>query len=171
MDPPWANFAQRLAHEDGKVCVWNEAIGRELQRLLAAPAPAGKLQLIGRRDIRSINSWMHNIGRLVRSQHPALLVHPVDAAKRGLADGDEAMVSTGSGSLQVRVEICDDVRPETVSYPHGWGHEGGWQRANSTSGENVNLLLKTGTDGLETASGISLIDGIAVDLTRRVPER
>ncbi len=171
IDPPWTNFAQRLAHEDGKVCVWNEAIGRELQRLLADPAPAGKLQLIGRRDIRSINSWMHNIGRLVRSQHPALLVHPVDAAKRGLADGDEAIVSTGSGSLQVRIEICDDVRPETVSYPHGWGHEGGWQRANSTSGENVNLLLKTGTKGLETASGVSLIDGIAVDLTRRVPER
>ncbi|QKR98392.1 molybdopterin-dependent oxidoreductase [Sphingomonas sp. CL5.1] len=157
----------RVAHPGGRLDLWHPLAAPELARLRAGLSrPAGTLVLIGRRDIRSINSWMHNSDKLVRSQHPTLMIHPEDAAARDIADGDEVRVSNANGAIRVPAEITDGIARGTVSYPHGWGHAGGWQRANATEGRNVNVLLGLGVEWVEWVSGMTLLDCLDVEVTR-----
>ena len=82
------------------------------------------MTLIGRRDLRSNNSWMHNVEVLVKGKPRCTLhVHPDDAARLGLADGADAEVSSRTGEVDVPVEVTDAIRPGVVSIPHGWGHD------------------------------------------------
>jgi anaerobic selenocysteine-containing dehydrogenase len=89
----------------------------------AAATERGELRLVGRRHVQSNNSWMHNVPRLMRG--PArctLLMHPADAAARGLTDGAEVAVASRTGEVRVPLEVSDEMRPGVVSLPHGWGH-------------------------------------------------
>ncbi len=117
----------------------------DLARLEAAlDAPAPDLVLIGRRHLRSNNSWMHNLTPLTKG--PArctLMVHPDDAARLGLVDGGRARVSSAAGELTADVELSADLRPGVVSLPHGFGHDLPGVRlavAAARPGVNVNLL-------------------------------
>lgn len=84
---------------------------------------ADTLLLIGRRTLRSSNSWMHNIERLVRGKDRCtLLMNPQDATARGLRDGAHVRVAADVGTISVPLEISDDMMPGVVSLPHGWGH-------------------------------------------------
>ena len=161
---PWGN-QEKIAHADGRIHLWDDMVAAELDRLFAA-APVEGLKLLSRRDMRSHNGWLHNVDRLIRSQKPTLHIHPDDAAERGLSDGDRATLSNRFGAIEVEVEINDDHRRGTVSYPHCFGHgTGGWQRANRAGGANVNILLGHSPDVVEAVSGTTLMDGIAVELT------
>lgn len=165
---PWGN-QEKIAHADGRIHLWDDMVAAELDRLFAA-APVDGLKLLSRRDMRSHNGWLHNVDRLIRSQKPTLHIHPDDAAERGLADGDRATLSNRFGAIEVEVELNDDHRRGTVSYPHCFGHDtGGWQRANRAGGANVNILLGHGPEVVEAVSGTTLMDGIAVELTALQP--
>lgn len=165
---PWGN-QEKIAHADGRIHLWDDMVAAELDRLVAA-APVEGLKLLSRRDMRSHNGWLHNVDRLIRSQKPTLHIHPDDAAERGLADGDRATLSNRFGAIEVEVELNDDHRRGTVSYPHCFGHDtGGWQRANRAGGANVNILLGHGPDVVEAVSGTTLMDGIAVEVTAPQP--
>ncbi|MBO0855392.1 MAG: molybdopterin oxidoreductase family protein [Nocardia sp.] len=145
----------RLRHligtEDGKVVLvpkdFREGIAKLLADLADAP-PAGAdgydLRLIGRRHLRSNNSWLHNVPAMVKGKDRCtVLMHPADAGERGLADGEPVTVSSASGSIRVRLEVGDEIRPGTVAIPHGWGHGEpgvGWTVAAERPGANVNLL-------------------------------
>ncbi|MBA2703660.1 MAG: molybdopterin-dependent oxidoreductase [Blastocatellia bacterium] len=84
----------------------------------------GNLLLIGRRELRSNNSWMHNSPRLVRGKTQCtILMHPTDAAQRDLSPGQNVSVRSRVGSVVVPVEISDEMMPGVVSIPHGWGHD------------------------------------------------
>ncbi len=84
----------------------------------------GHLLLIGRRQLRSNNSWMHNSQRLVRGKPQCtILMHPTDAAHRQLASGQKVSVRSRVGSVVVPIEVSDEMMPGVVSIPHGWGHE------------------------------------------------
>jgi anaerobic selenocysteine-containing dehydrogenase len=84
----------------------------------------GNLLLIGRRQLRSNNSWMHNSQRLVRGKPQCtILMHPADAAQRQLRPGQEVSVRSRVGSVMVPIEISDEMMPGVVSIPHGWGHD------------------------------------------------
>ena len=84
----------------------------------------GHLLLIGRRRLRSNNSWMHNSERLVKGKTQCtMLMHPADAAHRGLVAGQDVLVQSRVGSVVVPVEISEEVMPGVVSIPHGWGHD------------------------------------------------
>lgn len=97
-------------------------IGR-LEDALRDGAFMTPLVLIGRRQLRSNNSWMHNSARLMRGKpRCTLLMHPADAASRGIQDGDTATLSSRIGHVEVPVEVTDDIRQGVVSLPHGWGH-------------------------------------------------
>lgn len=102
------------------------------------------LRLIGRRHLRSNNSWLHNVPAMVKGRaRCTALMHPDDAAERGLTDGAPVTVTSPVGSIVVSVEISDDIRRGTVAIPHGWGHREpgvGWTVAASLPGANVNLL-------------------------------
>lgn len=165
---PWGN-QEKIAHADGRIHLWDDMVAAELDRLFAT-APIEGLKLLSRRDMRSHNGWLHNVDRLIRSQKPTLHIHSDDAAERGLVDGDRATLSNRFGAIEVEVELSDDHRRGTVSYPHCFGHDtGGWQRANRAGGANVNILLGHGPDVVEAVSGTTLMDGIAVEVTALQP--
>ena len=98
------------------------------------------MMLIGKRDVRSQNSWMHNTPkhRDPRRRQRALL-NPKDAAVIGVDDGEPVRITSATGTGVVPVAISDEVAPGAVTVPHGWGHrDAGWKTANEAGGTNVN---------------------------------
>ena len=128
----------------------------------------GELVLIGRRELRSKNSWLHNSRRLV--QGPArctLLIHPADAASRQLASGDLARLGSDAGAIVVPVEVSDTMLRGVVSLPHGWGHDRDGARlsvAREHAGASVNDV--TSDTHLDTLSGNAAFNGLAVTVRR-----
>lgn len=114
------------------------------ERLLSAAPDA--LVLIGRRQLRTNNSWMHNHARLTKGPSTCtLLMHPTDASKRGFRDGQRVEVSSTVGRVTVPLEVSDGIMPGVVSLPHGWGHtrEGTRQRiANARPGASINDITE-----------------------------
>ena len=128
-----------------------------------APSPQFPLSLIGLRELRSHNSWMHNSPLLMRGGRThALRIHPDDAAAAGLADGDVARITSAVRPVEVPVTVTDEMTPGTVALPHGWGHRGGWRLANEAGGVNVNQLAPSDPEGLERLAGMAHLNGIPV---------
>lgn len=130
--------------------------------------PTGdELLLIGRRETRSNNSWMHNLPVLAKGRERCtLLVHPDDAARAGLADGQPARLSNARGSLIASVSISADMRPGVVSLPHGWGHDlPGSQLAVAARHPGVNMNLLLDEEARDPVSGTSVLSGIPVRLS------
>jgi anaerobic selenocysteine-containing dehydrogenase len=115
----------RLFTKDRKVHLAPAEYLADLDRVndrMQAWAP-GELVLIGRRQLRSSNSWLHNSERLVKGKpRCTLLVNPADAERYGLADNEPAVLSSAAGEVEVPVEVTAEVMPGVVSLPHGWGH-------------------------------------------------
>ena len=143
-------------------------IAREIESLASEPAPDPSLplRLIGMRELRSHNSWMHNVEKLMRARDgQRLRMHPADAAARSLSDGDVVCVRSASGSVTgVPVLITDEMTPGVVALPHGWGHRGGWRRANAAGGVNPNELASAAPESLERLAGMSKLNGIPVEV-------
>jgi len=143
---------------------------RRLAALLVTatmPPEERPLVLVGRRDLRSNNSWMHNVEVLVKGKPRCLLhVHPSDATRLGLMDGGSAKLTTRVGALVAPVRVTDGIRPGVVSLPHGWGHDAPGTRmgvAEKRPGVNSNVL----TDELELdpLSGNAVLSGIPVEVS------
>lgn len=138
----------------------------DLQRVAAdaRTAPADAV-IIGRRQVRSNNSWMHNLPTLAKGPFRCTaLVHPQDAARWGLQHGGQARIAGARGqSIEVQVEVSDEVMPGVVSLPHGWGHALPGARlavAAERPGANLNAVLD---DGLrDPLSGNAVLGGVAV---------
>lgn len=153
--------ATHILHADRKVHLDAPPILNALRHF--QPSPPAELLLIGRRQLSSINSWMHNVG----SDHtPTLHINPDDAEVKGITSGDDVELSTDTGSVRVTVEVTDKISRGVVSYPHGWGHHGGWHKANSRGGANINALLTTDLTAKDVLSGSSHLDGVAVTMKR-----
>lgn len=164
-----AGWREKLGYPDKKIRVWHDLLETEMSALLHDDEPGrGGLQLIGRRDIRSMNSWLHNVEKLVRSQKPELIIHPDDAAALGICDHDTVLCNSRFGSVSLVASVSDEVRPGTVCYPHGWGHEGrgSWQIANATGGRNISGLFGHGYEAMEAIAGMTIMDGIPVSVTK-----
>jgi anaerobic selenocysteine-containing dehydrogenase len=134
-----------------------------LRESLTRPRPTGPV-LVGRRHLRSNNSWMHNLPMLVKGPPRCTLqVHPDDAARYGLADGEAAELRSRTGSAQAEVEVTDEVMPGVVSLPHGWGHDAGSMAvAAAHAGTNSNVLSDERL--LDAVSGNAVLNGIPVQL-------
>lgn len=132
----------------------------------ALDEPVADLVLIGRRDVWTNNSWMHNLPTLAKGPNRCrLLVHPLDAARYGLADGAVAEISANGSRLQVPVTVTEDIMPGVASLPHGWGHDLAGTRmglAARNPGVNINALISEA--GRDPLSGNSVLNGIAVSL-------
>lgn len=124
--------------------------------------PDEGLVLTSRRHLRSNNSWLHNVGSLMRGRDRCtLLIHPDDAARIGLSTGEVAEVSTSEGKVSVPVEVSDEMIPGVVSLPHGWGHGlPGTQLdvANAHPGVNSNLLNPP--DLIDVPSNTQVVNGV-----------
>jgi len=132
-------------------------------RAALARAPDG-MTLVGRRDLRSNNSWMHNLEVLVKGKPRCTLhVHPADAARLGLANGAWARVASRTGAVVVPVEITDAIMPGVVSIPHGWGHDEpgtALRVAAAHAGVNSNVLADDAA--VDPLSGNAVLNGVPV---------
>ncbi|MDQ0603028.1 anaerobic selenocysteine-containing dehydrogenase [Streptomyces canus] len=165
LGPLASRLPQPLKTRSGKVELLAQPIVDDLPRLRQALAerPEG-LVLVGRRHLRSNNSWMHNVPALTGGTNRCTLhIHPEDAERLGVADGSAVRVKGAGGEVIAPAEVTDGVRPGVVSLPHGWGHDRPGTRLNHAlkePGVNVNQLL----DGslLDPLSGNAVLNGVPV---------
>ena len=165
LGPMTPRIPEVLRTPSGRIELAPEPILADIPRLRASiDEPAGGLLLIGRRHLRSNNSWMHNLPALSGGTNRCtLLIHPDDAARLGVTD--TAIVTGPAGKLEVPVEITEAIRPGVVSLPHGWGHTAPGTRlsvAATHPGVNVNSLLDSSL--LEPLSGTSVLNGVPVEV-------
>ena len=157
-----------LRTESGRIELAPAMLLADLPRALAAlHEPTPELVVIGRRDVRSNNSWMHNLSTLAKGPNRCTaLVHPQDAARAGVTDAGHARLSGAQGAVEVDVEISSAMMPGTVCLPHGWGHHDPAARlsvAAQRPGVNLNELLD---DRLrDPLSGNAVLSGVAVVMT------
>jgi anaerobic selenocysteine-containing dehydrogenase len=160
---------RRLYHRDKRIHLSSprmlEAIDALAPQLEATAAENG-LVLIGRRELRSNNSWMHNVPSLVSGRERCVLyVHPDDAARYQVRDGEMAVLESRVHRGDVRVAVTDEMRPGVVSLPHGWGHADSapWQKvAGSHPGVSVNDWVDDAV--VEPVIGQSILNGVPVRL-------
>lgn len=172
LGPLEPGFSRRVYHRDGRIHVGDPiflaALG-ELSADVARERAPDELLLIGRRDIRSNNSWMHNLPKLVSGKDRCVLyVHPEDAARLGLRDGDVAVMDSRVHRGEVPVTVTDEVRPGVVSLPHGHGH-GASQATLRVAGEKPGVSANDWTDDqhVESIVGQSILNGVRVRLFPR----
>ena len=130
------------------------------------------LVLVSRRHLRSNNSWLHNVSALMKGRDRCtLLMHPDDAAKRGVKAGDTVSVVSVAGQIEVPVELTESIMPGVVSMPHGWGHGKSGTRmtvANGSPGVNTNILSPP--TFLDEPSGNGALNGIPVTVAPAVAQ-
>ncbi|HEU5473009.1 MAG TPA: molybdopterin-dependent oxidoreductase [Actinophytocola sp.] len=152
----------------GKVELAPDPITADIPRLRAEldRHVNGQLLLIGRRQLSSNNSWMHNVETLVRGQNRCTAqLHPDDASRLGLRDGALAVIRSRAGKVELPVEITDTLRPGVVSIPHGWGHDvDGVRTAVATAHPGANSNLLADDTLLDALSGTAVLNGIPIDI-------
>ncbi|MER1086355.1 molybdopterin oxidoreductase family protein [Pseudomonas aeruginosa] len=167
LGPLRPNLAPRLKTAGQRIQAAPPLFVDDLQRFAAQPLPASdQLLLIGRRHVRSNNSWMHNYHRLVKGKpRHQLLMHPRDLEGRGLVDGQRVRVRSRVGSVEVEVAASSEMMPGVVSLPHGWGHaRPGVQLAiaRAQAGASANDL--TDERHLDLLSGNAALNGLPVEV-------
>lgn len=165
---------ERLYTASGKIELSHELYEQDLERVkqvfdkISVTPQNGKLSLIGRRDLRTNNSWMHNSLRLVKGKNRCtLLMHPLDAKKRALADKEVVSIHSRVGQVQLPLEITEDMMPGVVSMPHGWGHNKSGTRmqvANQHAGASINDL--TDHQEIDQLSGNAAFNGLLVTIEK-----
>jgi len=169
MGPLVPRVEEVLATPSGKIELAPPYITADVPRLAARLDRVDDgLLLVSRRHLRSNNSWLHNVEALVRGRDRCtLLMHPDDAARVGLADGERARVTSEAGDLEVAVHVSDEMMPGVVSLPHGWGHDKPGTRlevARAHAGVNNNVLAPG--ELTDPVSNNAVVNGIPVSVAR-----
>jgi anaerobic selenocysteine-containing dehydrogenase len=158
-----------LRTESGKIELAPPLIVSDVDRLRASldRHRNGGMVLIGRRQLRSNNSWMHNLEPLVKGKDRCTMhVHPDDASRLGLSDGGMASVRSRVGEVSAPVEVTDAIMPGVVSIPHGWGHGApGSRMAVAAEHPGVNSNLLADETLFEPLSGNAVLNGIPVEVS------
>jgi anaerobic selenocysteine-containing dehydrogenase len=158
-----------LCTASGRIELCPPSFAADADRLRAAldgPSGTPGMLLIGRRHLRSNNSWLHNLPELVRGSNTCTLqLNPADAERLGLAAGDTVRVTSRTGTLEAVAEPTDTVMPGVVSLPHGWGHDRPGTRtevARAHAGVNANAV--TDEHEIDPLSGNAIFNGVPVTL-------
>lgn len=166
LGPLEPRLAEVLLTPNGRIDLCPPVLAAEVPRLLSQlDRPAPELVLVGRRTLRSHNSWLHNLPTLVRGAGRCTLqIHPDDAARLRVVDGATVGVTSGAGCVEgVTAEVTDRMRPGVVSLPHGWGSAGpGTPVAVAAGGVNVNVLY--GDRDVDGVTGTAVFNGIPVEV-------
>ena len=161
-------ITQRIMTDDKLINAASDELIEECARFAQrmAETPAHSLSLIGRRHVRSNNSWLHNSKRLVKGpDRCTLMINPDDAAARGIEHGDLVTIASRVGAVETSAEVTDDMMQGVVSLPHGWGHnrEGmSWQTAAEHAGVSINDL--TDPQRYDRLTGNAVLNGTPVDV-------
>jgi len=169
LGPLQPRIPEVLRTPSGKIELAPAALLTDVDRVRAQlHQPAEGMVLIGRRQLRSNNSWMHNLEVLVKGKpRCTMYMHPADAARLDLADGSLARVTSRAGTIEVPVEVTDAIMPGVVSIPHGWGHtepDAQLRVAAAHAGVNSNQLADAHV--LDPLSGNAVLCGIPVSIER-----
>lgn len=125
------------------------------------------LVLIGQRERKTHNSWMHNSPFIKHKSSNAILINPVDALKRNISNGEVVILAGNNRELQLPVKITETIMPGVVVVPHGWGHgASGVASAQQAPGENINHVIPGGNDNIEPVSGQAIMHGHSVELSK-----
>jgi anaerobic selenocysteine-containing dehydrogenase len=168
LGPLLPRIPEVLRTPSGKVELAPPMLLADLPRALADLARAApELVIVGRRQVRSNNSWMHNLPTLAKGPFRCTaLVHPADAARLGLVDGGMARIArNGTSSIDAQVEVSDEVMPGVISLPHGWGHALPGARlsvAAERPGVNLNDVLDESLR--DPLSGNAVLGGVEVQV-------
>jgi anaerobic selenocysteine-containing dehydrogenase len=162
---------QALGTPSGKVELAPELLMREAPRLHAAMAQymAGdRMIMIGRRQLHSINSWMHNIRALNRGPDKCTaLMHPVDAERCQVKSGDRIEISRDDKAIVVPVTVSDEIMPGVISVPHGFGHDAPQSRlSHASTRPGVNSNIVASEFDTDVPSGNAVLTGFTVDVAR-----
>ena len=175
LPPPRGDrLAEVVRHPHGKVDLAPAQLAAEWDRLRSSLEvevdPAYPLRMIGLREMRSQNSWMHNSPTLMkgRNRRHAARIHPDDAAAAEVADGDTVRLTSAVGVIETVALLTDEVRRGTIACPHGWGHAAGWSVANAAGGANTNELASARVEDVEFLAGMARLNGIPVRLEAAV---
>jgi anaerobic selenocysteine-containing dehydrogenase len=159
-------LADTVVYRGGKVRLRHRQIAEEVDALGRRSTPDGyPLRLIGMRETRSENSWMHNSPLLMRGERTQrALMHVDDAAELHVDDGDVVRVSSEHGEIELAVTATKDIVAGVIAVPHGWGHKGtgGWRIANAAGGANVNRLMSSAPEDIEALAGMARLTGVPV---------
>ena len=165
----------RLRTADKRIDLAPDVLVKDVERVKARftdDAPAfpvnGNLLLIGRRQLRSNNSWMHNSERLVKGKPQCtILMHPADAAHRQLASGQNVLVRSRVGSVEVPIEITEEMMPGVVCMPHGWGHDRpGIQLAVAQAHAGGSINDVTDDLAIDALCGTAAFNGVMVEVAK-----
>lgn len=167
LGPNVPRAAEAVCTPTGRIQLAHPYILGDVPRLAARlEAPETGLVLVSRRHMRSKNSWMHNVKVLVKGKDRCtLIIHPDDAARAGVTDGEVATVSSEVGSIDVPVEVSDEMLPGVVCLPHGWGHDKPGTRlsiAREHAGVNNNRIAPGRL--VDPLSGNAVVNGIPVEV-------
>ncbi|MDQ3756543.1 MAG: molybdopterin oxidoreductase family protein [Actinomycetota bacterium] len=168
LGPLEPRLPEALRTPSGMVELAPELLLADVPRLRASldRVSDGRFVLIGRRHLRSNNSWMHNVPVLMKGKPRCTLqVNPQDAGRLGLADGGEARVASRTGSVVAPVEVTDALMPGVVSLPHGWGHDlPGVRLSVAAANPGVNSNVLADDELFDAISGNAVLNGIPVTL-------
>ncbi len=167
LGPMTERIPELLRTPSGRIELAPPSLIEALQPVLAAaPAVCAPLVIVGRRDVRSNNSWMHNLPTLAKGpERCTVLMHPQDAASFGVSEGDLVQLTSATGRVRAPVVLSADMMPGVASLPHGWGHDLPGTRlsvARERPGANLNDLL--GDDARDVLSGNAVLSGVAVQV-------
>ncbi len=155
-----------VVYRGGRMRLQHDAIAAEVAALSHRHVPDGyPMRLIGMRETRSENSWMHNSPLLMRGERiQAARMHVDDAAAANIVDGDRVRIASPHGEIVLPVVVTKDIVACVVAVPHGWGHKGtgGWRLANNAAGANVNQLMSSAPEDLEKLAGMARLTGVPV---------
>ena len=167
LGPLRRRLPEALCTPSGMVELAPDELVTDVPRLRSASRRVsnGSFALIGRRHVRSNNSWMHNVDVLVSGRDRCTLqINTTDAARIGVAPGGKAKISSPAGTIVAPVEVTDEIMPGVVSLPHGWGHDledTDLAVASRRPGVNANRLS---TGEMDPVSGNAILNGIPVDV-------
>jgi anaerobic selenocysteine-containing dehydrogenase len=167
LGPLEQGLVRRLGSSDRRIQLTPDAHLNDLDRAarsLESPAPS--LVLIGRRHVRSNNSWLHNSQRLVKGKpRCTLMIHPADAATRGIVDGCVVRLSSRVGAVEIAAELTEDMRPGVVCMPHGWGHDRPGTRL-SVAGRSPGVSINDVVDDqrIDALTGTAVLNGTPVEV-------
>ncbi len=155
-----------VVYRGRRVRLRHDEIASEVEALAGRRVPDGyPMRLIGMRESRSENSWMHNAPLLMRGERVQYArMHVDDAASANIVDGDTVRIASPHGEIELPVIVTKDIVAGVVAVPHGWGHKGtgGWRTANDAGGANVNRLMSSAPEDIEKLAGMAHLTGVPV---------
>jgi len=163
LGPLESQLPNRLLTDNQQLNIFPEIYKVALEELTQTNTPENlSFLLVGRRNLRSNNSWMHNLERMVKGPNTCTaIIHPTDAEELNVADGDILQITSEVTTVRIEAEVSDEIMKGTISIPHGWGHHRDGIKmkvASAHAGVSFNDLAdEKVTDRLSGASVINAI--------------